>query len=189
MHVSQYVFPKVEQRNPSVFLHHIVTPLFVVGIVAVMKVQHVLANEHKLGHPAIPKRVDDLPFEQHDVVEEAVVPLANEFQNGMPFVVICVEHFGVEGLASEFIPLRMDVVVVHLQVVGKFIVHAVVERTLRVVARDVVVAPGVVWFKCVHGPVDVRRPQLERCRTRSKALRIPPIQVRWLRPPSARRAA
>ena len=174
---------KVQQGNPPVFLHHVVKPLLIIGVVAVVEIEHVFSNEHKFGHPSVPQRIDDFPFQKHDVVEEAVVPFSNEFQHGMPLVVIGVQHFRVQGLAAKLVPLRVNEMVVHLQVVGEFIVHAVVERTLRIVARDVVVAPGVVGLKNVHVPCCEHPQPPGRCRGFSIALlRLPNQGQLILRP-------
>ena len=118
-----------------------------------VKIQHVFADEHKFGHPTVAQRVDHFPLQKHDVVEQTVVPFPNEFEHSVALFVIREQHLGVQGLAPKFIPLRVNVVVVHLQVIREFVVHPVVKWAEWIVAGDVVIAPSVIRFKCVHLPV------------------------------------
>ena len=107
----------------------------------------------------------------------------------MALFVIGKQHLGVQGLAPKFIPLRVDVMVVHLEVIREFVVHPIVKWAERIVAGDVVIAPRVVRLKCVHLPVaGALLKRRARCRVVSTSIPPLPRPNLWPRTPSSRLA-
>ncbi len=109
--VLNHMFPEVKTNDPSIF--NILEPLLVIIITISMKVQHIFANENEMIDCFIDHRLDHLTIEIHDVVVEQVVPFAYQFDDTKILFVITKQHFQVQGQGAEFIPLRMDQVVVN----------------------------------------------------------------------------
>jgi hypothetical protein len=82
------MFTEVEECNPTVVFYHLIEPFFVVAIVAKVKIQNILSDKDEAVDAFCNEHVNDLPFQLHDIIEEAVVPFSNEFYNGKPFIVI-----------------------------------------------------------------------------------------------------
>jgi hypothetical protein len=87
-HVFENMFTEVEECNPTVVFYHLIEPFFVVAIVAKVKIQNILSDKDEAVDAFCNEHVNDLPFQLHDIIEEAVVPFSNEFYNGKPFIVI-----------------------------------------------------------------------------------------------------
>jgi hypothetical protein len=85
----------VDEADPAAFVEGFFLPFFVVAIVGAVEVEDVFADEDKFVDAFRYHVVDDLAFEEHDIVVEAVVPFAEHFHDDEALVVIGVEDFGV----------------------------------------------------------------------------------------------
>jgi len=116
-----------------------------------VKVEHVFADQNKFVDALLHEQFQHFAFELHDVVVECIVPLTHHLDDGKSFLVIGEEDFDVEGIGTEMVPLRMDVIVVHGFVEVELVVLAVEKRRSFVGRGRIQVDPSKVGFEVVHG--------------------------------------
>ena len=150
LQVVAHVFAEVEQRDPAVSIRRFLVPLVVVLLVAGMEVQDVLADEHEARNAVAQERFHEVALQEHDVVVQQVVPLADQFDDRIAFVVVGEEDLEVERAGTEGIPLRVDHMVVHCMVELELAMLPAEERRPRILFRRVAVAPVPEGFEGVH---------------------------------------
>ncbi len=94
-HICSHMRQGMDKANPAALLQGFFLPLFVVAIVGAMKIKDVFADEDKFVDAFGHQVVDDIAFEKHDIVVEAVVPLTQHLHNDVALVVIGIEDFGI----------------------------------------------------------------------------------------------
>ena len=77
---------EIDQSDPAVF--HILKPLFVVGIVGGVVVEHIFADHYKLVNAFLDEDFEYLAFELHDVVVQRIVPFSHHFDDGESLLVV-----------------------------------------------------------------------------------------------------
>ena len=154
------MLPKVQQGDPATGVLHLLPPLLVVALVAGVEVQHVLADQDEPRDPLQHQVLHDVPLQEHDVVVQQVVPLADELDDREAVVVVGVEDLQVQGGGPEGVPLRVDRMVVHGVREIELAVLAAEERGQFVLLRRVAVPPVPERFDVVHGTKLGRSPGL-----------------------------
>lgn len=144
------VLKGIQKANPTAFILNIIVPFFVITVIGAMKIQHIFTNKKKPVDAITHHVIDDFPFEVHDIVVQAIVPFADEFNDGKPFIIIGKEYFQVKRCRAKFIPLGVNKVVVDLISEVKLAVLPAVKRRELVFGGDILVAPLVEWFDIVH---------------------------------------
>lgn len=115
-----------------------------------MEVQYIFADQDEAGDAAIKHDLNEVALERHDIVVETVIPFTNQFDHAEAFLIIAEDHFYKECSRPNVIPLRMNVMVIDPLREIHFAILLFKERGVRVVARDVVSSPVVMWFYIVH---------------------------------------
>jgi len=82
----QHVVSEIDKCNPAVF--GFLKPFLVVAVVAGMKIQYVFPYQYKLLNALIAQHFNHFPLQHHDIVVQGIIPLANQFQNGVTIYVI-----------------------------------------------------------------------------------------------------
>ena len=144
------MLPKVEQGNPAIRIGDFIKPLFVVAIVARMKVEHIFANQNEALNALLHQGFDHVALQVHHIVKEGVIPFTNELDDREPFVVIGKQDFRKQCGAADVVPLGMDEVVVDPLCVVGLAVLPVVKRGTLIVTGDVKIPPIVEGFDVVH---------------------------------------
>ena len=101
---------KVNKGNPAIV--QLIKPLFVIKVVFTMHIEYVFAYQNEFVDSRIHHGSDDFIFENHNVVVDTIVPLANELDYPKAGFIIGEDNFQVKGLRAEIVPLRMDEIIV-----------------------------------------------------------------------------
>src|SRR5436190_5496468 len=115
-----------------------------------MKVQNVFTNEYKLADAIFDERINHIPLQEHDVVVDGIIPLADQFNHCKMMLVVGKKNFQVKSWRAECIPLRMNIEVVDRVGEFKFTVASAIERRPLILFTYVSITPVVIWFYIVH---------------------------------------
>lgn len=107
-----HMLAEVEQGNPTIDFRDFVEPFLVVAVVVRMEIQHVLPYEDEPFDALVLEGLNDIALERHHIVEQGVVPFADELEDGKPLLIIRKEDLGKEGGAPDVVPLGVDEVIV-----------------------------------------------------------------------------
>ena len=87
-HFLFYVLQGVQKADPAVIFGDILVPFLIVTIVRAVKVQDIFTNEDIFVNARFHHGVDHFPFQEFDVVVQAIVPFSDQFDDGETFVII-----------------------------------------------------------------------------------------------------
>lgn len=141
----------IDDGHPAFIGGNLIMPLFVVCIViGSMVIEDIFADQYKFIDPFVLHQVCDFAPQGHDVIVDAVVPLADQLDDCVPEFVICVKDLEIQGRAAKFIPLRMDIVVV--DGIGKieFVIVPSVQRGALIFRGYVCISPLEIRLYIVH---------------------------------------
>jgi len=95
-----------------------IEPFLIIGIVGVMKIEHIFSNKDVFGDAFFKQVLDYITVEEHNVVVQAIVPFANKLNDAITVFVISKKQFYIEGFGTNIVPLRVKEVIINLS--GEF---------------------------------------------------------------------
>lgn len=117
-HLFHHMITEIDESNPSALVTDILIPFLIIAIIALVEIQNVFANKNKLKNAVAGKEINNIPFEEHDVVIDGIIPFAKHLDNYEVMAVVGKKNFQVKRRRPEMIPLGVYVEVVDR--IGKF---------------------------------------------------------------------
>lgn len=116
-----------------------------------MKIQDVFSDQNEFIDSLCDHFVNDVALQEHDIVVQAIVPLADELNNGKAQFIVGIKLFNEKGFGADRIPLRVDVVAVNLVREIHFRIVMAIKRRSIVLTGDIKMSPIVKRLELVHG--------------------------------------
>src|SRR5690606_33621047 len=88
VHFIHHMFAEIYADDPAPLINDIFVPLFVVGVVGVVKIEHIFPDEDELIDTLADKYIYNLPLQKHDVITDRIVPFPNEFNNSIAQIIV-----------------------------------------------------------------------------------------------------
>lgn len=155
-HFLIHMLTDIEQCDPAPFIMHFFGPFGIVIVFSGVKVEDIFPKKDEFGDALFHQRVSHIALQVHDVVMQGVVPFADQFDQGILFVVIGVKNFPVQRGGAKFVPLRMQIIVVQAVRKFKFTVRTTEKGGTFIFFGSVKVTPAKKRFDIMHKATKIR---------------------------------